>query len=105
MVKRAIAAFIGAIVGALFWLGFHAVLSALPHADPSTHACENGPLVDCVRYEAPVEPPPLKEAREGILAPCKGWLEADRGSIAQLSECLHAARAHDRRPQLVGGSI
>jgi hypothetical protein len=105
MVKRVIAAFAGAIAGALLWFAFNALASAVPDADVTVQACERGPLIDCVRFEAPVEAPRETEAATAVAAPCKGWLGGDARSLALLSECLHAARAKDRRPQAVAGSI
>jgi hypothetical protein len=102
MVKRVIAAFAGAIAGALLWFAFHAFISAKAEPDATVEACESGPLVDCVGYAAPERAP---SDAVTAAASCKHWLSGEGASIALLSQCLHAAPMKEPRAAKIGRSI
>jgi hypothetical protein len=96
MVKRAIAAFIGATIGALISIAF--IRWMHPHADPNSQGCLfNYKVAVCASI------PSAPEQAEVMPVACKDWLGGGNGEVARLSECLHMAREAKRRKELQRG--
>lgn len=102
MVKRIAAVVFGALAGVLLWHSVQWIRHQIHEADViAVETCEPSKFIDCVGY-MPRAPEPK------VPASCRDWLTGERRGGALLSDCLSAARRHERggegRAVVIAGS-